>query len=318
MGARTQSRNTLGINHPLAESHPLARILLSMVPFIGGTASGLTQEDIATMKLPKETTLFSPFGIDITDKDLAKISLATEGADWASVVYGPGALLLGGAASGVGLLGRKLLRDVRPLTGERAVAQNKKLLKELGTDIEGKPLYSKEDKWLSEGEDISRFGKSIVDGASISIDLKKPSMSGVSMKVGDQITPPASRIKPRKEPGTEGHQVTVNLRRNALEGKPVISVVTQPGQGIKSTHFYTTGLEMEGGVHLSKQERGGNPRMFAKQFGDVHIDPSPNNILDYILYKGKGIPTQANVKKIKDQYYIPVYKQATVVGNKYK
>jgi len=100
-GARTQSRNTLGINHPLAESSPVARIPLSMMPFIGGGASGYTQEDLATLQLPEETTLFSPLGFDITDKDLARFGLATDALDWV-----PGAAVLGGLATGAGLLGR--------------------------------------------------------------------------------------------------------------------------------------------------------------------------------------------------------------------
>ncbi len=100
-GARTASRNTLGINHPLAESSPVARIPLSMMPFIGGGASGYTQEDLATLALPEETTLFSPLGFDITDKDLARFGLATDALDWV-----PGAAILGGMATGAGLLGR--------------------------------------------------------------------------------------------------------------------------------------------------------------------------------------------------------------------
>mgnify|MGYP003645368967 FL=1 len=102
MGARTQSRNTLGINHPLAESSPVARIPISMMPG-GGPVSGYTQEDLATLQLPEETTLFSPLGYDITDKDLAKFGLATDAMDWL-----PGAALVGGAATGAGLLGRAL------------------------------------------------------------------------------------------------------------------------------------------------------------------------------------------------------------------
>ena len=102
MGARTQSRNRLGINHPLAESSPIARIPISMMPG-GGPVSGYTQEDLATLQLPEETTLFSPLGYDITDKDLAKFGLATDAMDWL-----PGAALVGGAATGAGLLGRAL------------------------------------------------------------------------------------------------------------------------------------------------------------------------------------------------------------------
>lgn len=100
MGARTASRNTLGINHPLAESSPVSRIPISMMPG-GGPASGYTQEDLATLALPKETTLFSPLGYDITDKDLAKFGLATDALDLV-----PGAAVLGGLATGAGLLGR--------------------------------------------------------------------------------------------------------------------------------------------------------------------------------------------------------------------
>lgn len=102
MGARTQSRNTLGINHPLAESSPVARIPISMMPG-GGPVSGYTQEDLATLQLPEETTLFSPFGYDITDKDLAKVGLATDSLDLI-----PGAAILGGMATGAGALGRAL------------------------------------------------------------------------------------------------------------------------------------------------------------------------------------------------------------------
>ena len=74
-----------------------------MMPFIGGGASGYTLEDLATVQLPEETTLFSPFGFDITDKDLAKFGLATDAFDWI-----PGAAILGGMASGAGALGRAL------------------------------------------------------------------------------------------------------------------------------------------------------------------------------------------------------------------
>ena len=59
MGERTESRNTLGINHPLAESSAVARVPISMLPYVGGGASGYTQEDLATLQLPEETTLFS-------------------------------------------------------------------------------------------------------------------------------------------------------------------------------------------------------------------------------------------------------------------
>ena len=102
MGAPTQSRNTLGIDHPFAESHPAARMILSMVPG-GGPVSGYTQEDIATLQLPEETPLFSPLGYDITDKDLAKVGLATDAMDFL-----PGAAIVGGMATGAGLLGRAL------------------------------------------------------------------------------------------------------------------------------------------------------------------------------------------------------------------
>ena len=102
MGARTQSRNTLGINHPLAESSPIARIPISMMPG-GGPVSGYTQEDLATLALPEETTLFSPLGFDITDKNLATLGLTMDAVDWF-----PGAALVGGAATGAQLLGRAL------------------------------------------------------------------------------------------------------------------------------------------------------------------------------------------------------------------
>ena len=97
MGARTQSRNTLGINHPLAESSPIARIPISMIPIIGDGISGYTQEDLATMRLPEETTLFSPLGHDITDKNLAEFSLAANAFDLI-----PGASIAGAMATLLG------------------------------------------------------------------------------------------------------------------------------------------------------------------------------------------------------------------------
>ena len=113
MGAPTQSRNILGINHPLAESSPVARIPISMMPG-GGPVSGYTQEDLATLKLPEETTLFSPLGYDITDKDLAKVGLATDAMDLL-----PGAAIVGGMATGAGLLGRALKgKDYAPTSTE--------------------------------------------------------------------------------------------------------------------------------------------------------------------------------------------------------
>ena len=114
MGARGQSRNHLNINHPLAESSAVARIPISMVPFFGGPASGYTQEDIATLQLPEATTIASPFGMDITDKGLAKFGLAMDAVDWV-----PGASILGGMATGAGLLGRALKRgNYADTTGE--------------------------------------------------------------------------------------------------------------------------------------------------------------------------------------------------------
>ena len=101
IGERTASRNALGINHPLSESSAAARIPISMLPFVGGAASGYTQEDLATLDLPEETTLFSPLGFDITDWHLARLGLATDALDWV-----PGAAVLGGLATGAGMIGR--------------------------------------------------------------------------------------------------------------------------------------------------------------------------------------------------------------------
>ena len=113
MGAPTQSRNILGIKHPLAESSPVARIPISMIPG-GGPGSGYTQEDLATLKLPEETTLFSPLGYDITDKDLAKVGLATDAMDLL-----PGAAIVGGMATSAGRLGRALKgKDYAPTSTE--------------------------------------------------------------------------------------------------------------------------------------------------------------------------------------------------------
>jgi hypothetical protein len=108
MGERTESRNALHINHPLAESSAVARIPISMLPFVGGLASGYTLEDLATLALPEETTLFSlgkkqdPW-FNVTDKDLAKFGLATDALDWI-----PGVAIAGGLATTAGLIGKAL------------------------------------------------------------------------------------------------------------------------------------------------------------------------------------------------------------------
>ena len=145
MGARTASRNTLGINHPLAESSPVSRIPISMMPG-GGPASGYTQEDLATLALPKETTLFSPLGYDITDKDLAKFGLATDALDLV-----PGAAVLGGLATGAGLLGRAVKGNrVAPESDEMMSAilgpamQRQGLLDDAMVGVDPSPFYSGE------------------------------------------------------------------------------------------------------------------------------------------------------------------------------
>jgi hypothetical protein len=93
-------------------------------------------------------------------------------------------------------------------------------------------------------------------------------------------------------------------------------VETIPGKGDKSTHFYALKVEMGGETYLRKVQKGGNPRMFADQYGDIYIDPSKDNIATYIPYRGKGVPTQSNIKKVGEQYLIPVYKQLYTSGQK--
>jgi len=119
IGEPTPTRNVLGINHPLAESHLLPRSVVAMTPF-GGATSGFTQEAIATLGQPEET-VFSippsrygtrdpryfplPDGADITSHDLARFELGLDALDAAPFV---GAL--GGLASvAIPFLGRQPL-----------------------------------------------------------------------------------------------------------------------------------------------------------------------------------------------------------------
>lgn len=121
IGEPTPTRNVLGINHPLAESSPVARIPISMIPGVGGVASGYMQEDVATLGQPEETLFnISPSpdstrdpryfpladGADITNHDLARFGLATDAWDWV-----PGAAVVGGMATTAGALGRALKGD---------------------------------------------------------------------------------------------------------------------------------------------------------------------------------------------------------------
>ena len=124
IGERIASRNLLNINHPLAESSPVARIPISMIPGVGGIASGYMQEDLATLQQPEETFFnipSSPDGIrdpryfplpggaNITNHDLARFGLATDAMDWI-----PGAAAVGSMATGAGLLGRWLKGNETP------------------------------------------------------------------------------------------------------------------------------------------------------------------------------------------------------------
>ncbi len=119
IGEPTPTRNVLGINHPLAESHLLPRSIVAMLP-LGGATSGFTQEAIATLGQPEET-VFSippsrygtrdpryfplPDGADITSHDLARFELGLDALDAAPFV---GAL--GGLASvAIPFLGRQPL-----------------------------------------------------------------------------------------------------------------------------------------------------------------------------------------------------------------
>ena len=119
IGEPTPTRNVLGINHPLAESHLLPRSIVAMLP-LGGATSGFTQEAIATLGQPEET-VFSippsrygtrdpryfplPDGADITNHDLARFELGLDALDAAPFV---GAL--GGLASvAIPFLGRQPL-----------------------------------------------------------------------------------------------------------------------------------------------------------------------------------------------------------------
>ena len=147
IGARTQSRNTLGINHPLSESSHVARIPISMMPFIGGGASGYTLEDLATLQLPEETTLFSPLGFDITDKNLATLGLTMDAVDWV-----PGAAVVGGMATSAGLLGRALKgKNYAPTTTEDVMSgllgqrlQHTGALDDAMVGVDPSPFYSGE------------------------------------------------------------------------------------------------------------------------------------------------------------------------------
>jgi hypothetical protein len=124
IGERIASRNLLNINHPLAESSPVARIPISMIPGVGGIASGYMQEDLATLKQPEETFFNIPSspdgtrdpryfplpgGVNITNHDLARFGLATDAMDWI-----PGAAAVGSMATGAGLLGRWLKGNETP------------------------------------------------------------------------------------------------------------------------------------------------------------------------------------------------------------
>ena len=119
IGEPTPTRNVLGINHPLAESHLLPRSIVAMLP-LGGATSGFMQEAIATLDQPEET-VFSippsrygtrdpryfplPDGADITNHDLARFELGLDALDAAPFV---GAL--GGLASvAIPFLGRQPL-----------------------------------------------------------------------------------------------------------------------------------------------------------------------------------------------------------------
>ncbi len=119
IGEPTPTRNVLGINHPLAESHLLPRSIVAMLP-LGGATSGFMQEAIATLDQPEET-VFSippsrygtrdpryfplPDGADITSHDLARFELGLDALDAAPFV---GAL--GGLASvAIPFLGRQPL-----------------------------------------------------------------------------------------------------------------------------------------------------------------------------------------------------------------
>lgn len=124
IGERIASRNLLNINHPLAESSPVARIPISMIPGVGGIASGYMQEDLATLQQPEETFFNIPSsvygirdpryfplpgGANITNHDLARFGLATDAMDWI-----PGAAAVGSMATGAGLLGRWLKGNETP------------------------------------------------------------------------------------------------------------------------------------------------------------------------------------------------------------
>jgi len=204
-------------------------------------------------------------------------------------------------------------RSVRPKPGESLVRTDPDLLKTFGTNLEGKPLYYKGDQWQSGGKDI---GESIVGGATITIDPTVAGVRSATMSVGEQVTDPGG-IRKLLKPVAAGNKISINLRKGALpEGRPVISVDTIPRKGGKSTHFYALKVEMGGETYLRKVQKGGNPRMFADQYGDIYIDPSKDNIATYIPYRGKGVPTQSNIKKVGEQYLIPVYKQLYTSGQK--
>ena len=201
----------------------------------------------------------------------------------------PGQGTLGATIMGMPPVGREVprgLRPARPVTGESLARTDPDLLKTFGTNLEGKPLYYKGDRWQSGGKDI---GESIVGGATITIDPTKAGVRSATMSVGEQVT---GGIRKLLKPVAAKNKISINLRKGALpEGRPVISVDTIP-------------------------RKGGNPRMFADQYGDIYIDPSKDNIATYIPYRGKGVPTQSNIKKVGEQYLIPVYKQLYTSGQK--
>lgn len=255
-----------------------------------------------------------------TAAKVAKLAPLVAGGVLASKVFSPlGQGTLGATIMGVPPMGLKKTvkegkqyhRPARPATGESRSRKDRNLLKQLGTNLEGKPLYYKGDQWLSEGKDI---GESIVMGASIKIDPTVEGVRSAAMSVGKQVTDPGE-IRKLLKPTVSKNKISINLRKGALPGgRPVISVDTIPKKGDKPTHFYALNVEMGGETYLRKTQKGGNPRMFADQYGDVYIDPSQNNIATYIPYKGKGVPTQANIKKVGEQYLLPVYEQLYTSG----
>jgi hypothetical protein len=119
-------------------------------------------------------------------------------------------------------------RPARPVTGEGLARTDPDLLKTFGTNLEGKPLYYKGDRWQSGGKDI---GESIVGGATITIDPTKAGVRSATMLVGEQVTDPGG-IRKLLKPVAAGNKISINLRKGALpEGRPVISVDTIPRKG---------------------------------------------------------------------------------------